>query len=229
MKLANFEGRRIEPTPGARGACPACAADLIARCGTQKVWHWAHKGRRHCDSWWENETAWHRDWKNRFPIAWQEIAARDERGELHIADVKTETGTVIEFQHSAIKPEEVEKRTKFYDKIVWVVDGTRRSTDLKQYELMLQENRSEIFDGVKIYTVWEAETRLLKEWGSIGRFVGFDFGGDTLCLLTAAQNNSRYLFDYPKDAFVDALTKGHPLPRVVFERPRTRGYRRRRF
>jgi hypothetical protein len=32
----------------------------------------------------------------------------------HIADIKTPNGLVIEFQHSAIKPDEVEKRTNFY-------------------------------------------------------------------------------------------------------------------
>ena len=54
---------------------------MLARCGTKKVWHWAHKGRRHCDHWWENETEWHRDWKNLFLSDWQDVPARDEAGE----------------------------------------------------------------------------------------------------------------------------------------------------
>lgn len=92
MRFALLNGQRVEATPGALGVCPGCNADVVARCGTKKVWHWAHKGRRHCDHWWENETEWHRDWKNRFVIDWQEVPARDETGELHIADIKTSYG-----------------------------------------------------------------------------------------------------------------------------------------
>ena len=226
--LSNVE-ERIEATPGAFGVCPGCNAEMLARCGTKKVWHWAHKGQRHCDPWWENETEWHRGWKNRFPTNWQEVPARDETGELHIADIKTPYGLVIEFQHSAIQPGEVAKRTNFYDQVIWIVDATRRATDLTQYERMLSEHYPERFDGVDIYTVYCEETRLLKDWGSLGRIVGFDFGGENLCLLTAAQGRSRYLFDFPKAEFARLVTEGKPLPKVQFGQPTQRGYQRRRF
>lgn len=114
---------------------------MLTRCGTKNIWHWAHKGRLHCDPWWENETEWHRSWKSRFPRDWQEVPARDDTGELHIADVKTPYGLVVEFQHSAIKAEEVLKRTAFYGQVIWIVDGRRRPTDWIQYERMLSENR----------------------------------------------------------------------------------------
>lgn len=226
--LSNEE-ERIEATPGAFGVCPGCNAEMLARCGTKKVWHWAHKGQRHCDPWWENETEWHRGWKNRFPANWQEVPARDETGELHIADIKTPYGLVIEFQHSAIQPGEVAKRTNFYDQVIWIVDANRRATDITQYERMLSEHYPERFDGVDIYTVYCEETRLLKDWGSLGRIVGFDFGGENLCLLTAAQGRSRYLFDFPKAEFARLVTEGNPLPKVQFGQPTQRGYQRRRF
>jgi len=228
MRFALLNGERVEATPGAFGACPGCDADMVARCGTKKVWHWAHKGRRHCDHWWENETEWHRDWKNRFVTDWQEVPARDETGELHIADIKTPYGLVIEFQHSAIKPDEVNKRTNFYGQVIWIIDGTRRPSDMTQYERMLSENYPERFDGVDIYTVYCEETRLLKEWGSLGKIVGFDFGGENLCLLTAAQGRSRYLFNFPKVEFARLISEGRPLPVVQFAEPTQRGYRRRR-
>lgn len=226
--LSNVE-ERIEATPGAFGVCPGCNAEMLARRGSKKVWHWAHKGQRHCDPWWENETEWHRGWKNRFPTNWQEVPARDESGELHIADIKTPYGLVIEFQHSAIQPGEVAKRTNFYDQVIWIVDANRRATDLTQYERMLSEHYPERFDGVDIYTVYCEETRLLKDWGSLGRIVGFDFGGENLCLLTAAQDRSRYLFDFPKAEFARLVTEGKPLPKVQFGQPTQRGYQRRRF
>ena len=142
MRFAVFENNRIEATPGATGTCPSCENNLVAKCGPKKVWHWAHKGRRHCDHWWENETEWHRAWKNQFNLDWQEVPARDDEGELHIADVKTPNGLVIEFQHSAIKAEEVRIRTQFYGEIIWIVDATRRPTDAKQYAEMLEYSLS---------------------------------------------------------------------------------------
>ena len=66
MRFALQDDNRIEAMPKANGCCPSCGAELVAKCGTKKIWHWAHKGRRHCDHWWENETHWHRDWKNCF-------------------------------------------------------------------------------------------------------------------------------------------------------------------
>ncbi len=126
------------------------------------------------------------------------MPARDGTGELHIADIKTPYSLVIEFQHSAIQPVEVEKRTNFYGQVIWIVDANRRATDLSQYERMLSEHYPERFDGVDIYTVSCKNTRLLKNWGSLGNIVGFDFGGHNLCLLTAAQGRSRYLLISPR-------------------------------
>ena len=67
MKYALVCGKRTEASKGARGVCPSCRSDLVARCGNYRVNHWAHKGTRNCDTWWENETEWHRSWKNNFP------------------------------------------------------------------------------------------------------------------------------------------------------------------
>jgi competence protein CoiA len=44
----------------------------------------------------------------------------------HIADVRTIGGWVIEFQHSTLNPDERRSREKFYQRLIWVVDGTKR-------------------------------------------------------------------------------------------------------
>ena len=85
-------GNRITATPNAKGICICCGAEMIAKCGSIKVHHWSHKSRKHCDSWWENETQWHRDWKNQFPKEWQEVVHIADDGEKHIADIKTPEG-----------------------------------------------------------------------------------------------------------------------------------------
>ena len=128
MKYAIVNGERSEARRGLAGECPACSSEMIAKCGEIYAHHWAHKGRRNCDAWWENETEWHRAWKNLFPTDWQEIVHRADDGEKHIADVQTEDGWTIEFQHSLIKPEERVSREEFYEKMIWVVDGKLRPT-----------------------------------------------------------------------------------------------------
>lgn len=75
---------------------------MTPKCGQLKVWHWAHRSIRSCDPWWENETPWHRAWKNQFPADWQEKVHRTDNGEKHVADVKTKSGVVLEFQHSPL-------------------------------------------------------------------------------------------------------------------------------
>ncbi len=56
MKYALVNGEKKEATKRAKGKCSSCGSNLIAKCGEFKVNHWAHKGNRNCDPWWENET-----------------------------------------------------------------------------------------------------------------------------------------------------------------------------
>jgi competence CoiA-like predicted nuclease len=139
MKFSLVNGQRQEAQPSLSGKCPACDQAMVARCGEVNVWHWAHKGRCTGDSWWENETEWHRAWKGKFPESWQEIVHRADGGEKHIADVKTDHGWVIEFQHSYLKPEERRSRDAFYPKLVWVVNGARRKRDSEQFRKALNQ------------------------------------------------------------------------------------------
>ncbi|KUM52582.1 competence protein CoiA [Rheinheimera sp. EpRS3] len=119
MKYAFVNQAKSEPFPKGRGICSNCDAELIAKCGRVKIWHWAHKGKPPCDPWWETETQWHRDWKNNFPADWQEVSHIDPlSGEKHIADLKNPFGLVVEFQHSPIKPEEMASREAFYENMV---------------------------------------------------------------------------------------------------------------
>jgi len=123
----------MEARPGLQGTCVNCQSDTITKCGQIKIWHWAHKSKFSCDPWWENETEWHRAWKNHFPMEWQESIHSDSTGEKHIADIKTASGLIIEFQRSAIQPAEMQSRERFYKNMVWVVDGTRLMRDYPRF------------------------------------------------------------------------------------------------
>ena len=152
----------------------------------------AHKSKRNCDPWWENEGEWHRTWKNKFPIEWQEVVHHAENGERHIADIKTGTNWVVEFQHSYLKPEERRSRNTFYKKLVWVVDGTRRKTDKKQFTKILKEESIKIIDSpLTIKVNFPEECRLLNEWGNSKSLVFFDFADDK------ENQNSPLWFLYP--------------------------------
>ena len=144
MKYALQSDERVEATPKAIGVCPCCGSEVVAKCGNKKVWHWAHKSKQVCDHWWENETQWHRDWKNCFPEEWQEVVHFVEDGEKHIADVKTPSGLVIEFQHSAIKPEEIKSREKFHKHMIWIVDGSRLITDTQKLTAIVSNSAFEL-------------------------------------------------------------------------------------
>lgn len=136
MKFAVVAGNRSEPTPKTKGICAGCSGETIAKCGSHVVWHWAHKSRIHCDRWWESETEWHRRWKDRFPLGWQEVVQADElTHERHIADVRTAGGLVIEFQRSSIDMNEVRAREAFYKKMIWVVDGCRNDADKYNFSI----------------------------------------------------------------------------------------------
>jgi hypothetical protein len=116
-------GKRINPSfSGQRAKCPLCEGMVIAKCGDVYTHHWSHQQSCSCDSWHEPETLWHLLWKERFPEAWREVVI-DRNGKRHIADILTATGTVIEFQNSAISNATISIREEFYKDMIWVINA----------------------------------------------------------------------------------------------------------
>jgi len=126
MQYALVNGIRTEPKKGLIGLCTGCNKDVIAKCGQIKVHHWSHKNTKECDSFWEPETPWHREWKNHFPESFREVIFVDtQTNEIHRADVHTSSGVTIEFQNSPIALNELLSRDQFYQKLIWVVNGLK--------------------------------------------------------------------------------------------------------
>ncbi|MBO0132270.1 competence protein CoiA [Agrobacterium burrii] len=176
MKFAIVEGCRREATPASRGECPGCAAGVIAKCGTKKIWHWAHSSIRSCDYSWEPEKAWHRTWKNEFPAPWQEVRCIAADGELHVADVKTEAGMVLEFQHSNISVVERSSREGFYGNMVWLVDGTRLKKDLPNFQETIR-SAPVLKEAPLSLLIHDRANQLVERWAGSKRPVFVDFGG----------------------------------------------------
>jgi competence protein CoiA len=203
MNIALVNGQRQKAQLGLRGTCPECEQPVIAKCGEIRVWHWAHKVSSHCDSRWANEGPWHRDWKNEFPAEWQEFRHVDAKtGERHWADVQTEHGWVLEFQHSPIDPEERRSRDAFYPKLVWVVDGTTRKRDEARF-LKAWEEGTPVGAKSPVRRVATDGCARLEEWAGSPAHVFFDFGDEQVLwwlLPKKSPNGQVYVAQFPTRA-----------------------------
>lgn len=191
MKFAIVNGNKVEASKGAKGLCQSCGAEMIAKCGEFKINHWAHKKIRQCDIWWETETEWHREWKGNFPSKWQEVIQFDSfTNEKHIADIRTDNGLVIEFQHSHINPVERRQREDFYKNMIWIVDGTRLQKDIPRF-IKAQKDFIHI-DNPKIFGIEFADDCFPKNWLGSSVPVIFDFKGTTA--IENGKNNRTLLY-----------------------------------
>lgn len=222
MKFALVNGIKQTPEPKKLGICPFCNAEVISKCGNIKIWHWAHKGKLECDPWWENETEWHRNWKTHFPTEWQEVIQTAEDGQKHIADVKTDQGWVIEFQHSYLRPEERKARNEFYKKLVWVIDGKRLQNDEKKFVSAL--NSGTLVGPSR--RISPDECSLLRDWGNIHAPVFFDFGilptQPEQCylwvLLPKSPDGMAYVLPCLRTEFIEVYLDGTSQKAISFEK-----------
>lgn len=215
MKFALVNGNKSVATKGAKGLCRICKKEVNAYCGEINVHHWRHKSKSDCDHWWETETIWHRSWKDKFPEAWQEVPLKNKRtGEIHRADVRTDTGWVLEFQHSFLNPEERLARNAFYSpKLIWVVNGLRRPTDTKQFRQIIEERSTVMCKVPLIRRVnFPKKCRLLKEWDNNTSLVFFDFQEvnspkqlPLWFLYPKVSTNDTYIAAFPRSYFIELL------------------------
>lgn len=131
MLYSLVNGLRVKATPSTHGICPHCEQETISKCGSIKIWHWAHKTA--CPYETEPETEWH--------LAFKELAdnhgcALEQNMGKHIADaVNWNTQTVFEFQHSSISSEDIISRCEYAKdaalKINWIFDFRDRVNEFK--------------------------------------------------------------------------------------------------
>ncbi len=161
MKWASTAAGRQTATPKAQGACPVCGGDVLAKCGTTNVWHWAHRAAD-CDPWSEPETEWHREWKSNFPPECQEVVIGNHRADVCVG------GVVVEFQHSPISAEEIREREAFYGNMMWVVDASAFGLNLD----LRRKLGTALSDTYRTFR-WKWPRR---SWGAAFRPLYLDFG-----------------------------------------------------
>ena len=180
MKYALVDGIKKEATPKAQGKCLCCGAEVIAKCGEKRAWHWAHKNNEECNySKKEPKTQWHLDWQNYFPKEWQEVRCPEDNP-IHIADIKTPEGLVVEFQHSYISVKDRLSREQFHKNMIWVVDGTRLKKDfIRFYENFNNFNLEPLGinreKNILLYKVKFMDNLLPECWRELTVPVYFDF------------------------------------------------------
>lgn len=121
LPAVDSNGKRISPTKGARGVCPGCKGEMLAKCGELTVHHWAHVSSKDCDSWTDHRMSpWHIAWQDCFPKECQEVWVGENNE--HRADVKGQH-KILEVQKSPISAEKIREREEFYGDMAWMLCG----------------------------------------------------------------------------------------------------------
>lgn len=186
MLYASLNNEKIEAALKKRAMCPHCKKEVFSKCGEINVWHWAHLQDKSCDSWYESEATWHKDWKNLFGKEFSEIMIT-KNGKRHIADIHTKEDVVIELQNSPISKSVIRKREMFYDeRMLWIINGINFKTNFNLISddhffrvsqgLVHKRTGQLLKQGEKLF-IWKWYS---KSWGEVQRPVFIDFGEENL-------------------------------------------------
>ncbi|WP_163380148.1 competence protein CoiA [Cyclobacterium sp. SYSU L10401] len=215
MRFALVDNERTEARKGIKGTCQACGFQVTPVCGPIIIHHWRHDSNCNCDPWWENETKWHRNWKNNFPKDWQEkVCCDDQTGKWHFADVRTDKGVVIEFQNSPISKELIKEREQFYgEQMVWVINGIIFRDNLTSKEFWEDPETINIRLSHPRIDIWRKKSRNEeffkwkyppKSWEGVLRPVFIDLGEDSLLWVKEGMGTKQISGVYIlKEKFID--------------------------
>lgn len=209
MKYALVDGHRREPETGLKGVCQGCGLPMTAKCGQQRVHHWAHR-TANCDKWWERETIWHREWKNEFPQECQEVRISSSDGSFHIADVQTPNSTVLEFQHSHLPLVDRRARESFYVNMVWIIDGRRRVSDFPSFAHSLSFAAPD-YSKARGWRLPLVRCAIAEDWATSRSTVYLDFGNTDFSLKKGPSVSHKEL---PPSGILWRVTKA-PNDRIV--------------
>lgn len=205
MIWAIKEDERVKAQPKQRAICPLCDKEVIAKCGSIKIWHWAHKKDFVCDSFGEPETDWHLNWKDNWNKECQEVIVygcdciscpvynkkclHDHSSSIceeikHRADIKTER-IVIELQNTPLPLEKMKDRERFYGfQMIWILNG---KTIAKNFRLKKWEK----------YYEW----KYIQTWKNVSNRVYID-KGKYLYLIYGSPDSKGTCSKLSKDAFI---------------------------
>jgi Competence protein CoiA-like family len=192
MLFATVNGEKVEAKPKTTGICPLCERTVFSKCGEINVWHWAHLKDESCDSWYEPETEWHKNWKYIFGKENCEMIISKD-GVRHIADIQTKENVIIELQNSPIQKTIIRRRETFYgERMIWVINGmhfkdnffisSSRLKDDEEYFRRYNPLSSQygIVDNSRKNEFNFSWSWSRKSWSNVQRNVFIDFGDGNL-------------------------------------------------
>lgn len=199
MKYALVNEVKSLPQPKLKGACTFCGESTIAKCGSKVMWHWAHKRKCACDPWWENETQWHREWKNYWNDENQEITFFDNTGEKHVADVVNDQGVVIEIQNSPMSQIELKSREDFYGEMIWIINGRTLAKNMK-LRAMLPDPENELLRDILVKATTHKTDFI---YSYISEYEGPDelieiHSSNKIKEITRSTHNGHFLFEWKR-------------------------------
>ena len=199
MLFALVDGCKSGAIPQTRGKCQLCESEVFSKCGEVNVWHWAHFKDKSCDTWYEPETDWHRNWKLIFGKENSEIVISKD-GVRHFADIKTKGDVIIELQNSPIQKPIIRRRENFYgERMLWVINGILFKKSFAIYVSSFYREDTESFETDyynKLHGFSGSNSRSLlgykknefsfswnwprKSWNEVQRNIFIDFGDNSL-------------------------------------------------
>ena len=203
MRFALVNGVRSEAKPRLTAFCPVCGSEVIPKCGDFVIHHWAHRKKTECDMWWENESEWHRSWKDVFPDEWQEVVHIDSDGKIHRSDVTNSFGWILEFQHSFLSESEIKERNTFYKKIVWILDGQKIKDGKDRFYKMLK-GANYLSRNPGTCLVKKNIPSIVNKWKNCTEKVLIDIGHISLLFLVCNSNHGLLILEIPLKYLISA-------------------------
>src|SRR3989339_151609 len=210
MLFAIVNGEKVEAIPKTLGKCQLCERNVFSKCGEINIWHWAHHKDESCESWYEPETEWHKNWKLAFGKDNCEIVISKD-GVRHIADIQTKDNVVIELQNSPIQKPIIRSRENFYgERMLRVINGkdfkhnflifsSRLDDDAEYYwrhnyiqtqHGTVDKNTGEIVSRPKTGFTFSWNWPR-KSWTDVQRYLFIDFGDENLFWVIDGMGTSR--------------------------------------
>lgn len=235
MLFAKVDGVKVTASPKLVGQCYYCQSRMTPKCGKIKKWHWSHSRIDVCDTWTQPETEWHRNWKSIFGKDNSEIIII-KNGIKHISDVKTDNGTIIEFQNSKISLDTIQIREEFYgENMMWIINAInyKKNFSTKDSELIAYDNYTPEFDNyAKLHgfsTKYKPDVNIEDDlrfywknpptsWTTSKRKVYLDFGTEKLFCITSGLGNPKGRgYELSKIDFIKDHHGNEVLAREIFQ------------
>ena len=180
---------------GERGICPLCGTEMVARVGSERVPHWAHKIKSECDPWYEQESKWHFDLYKQFDVliskkiqltdqSVQFGELYDKKGEKHYVNVLAKN-RVVQFRNTPISLDLRAAYERFFDNLTWIVQISNKNK-VKKFGKSFGESlystkklgHDQIVNSRQIYWLFDKGNVLPKVWAESSVPLVLDFSED---------------------------------------------------